>query len=305
MLFPVAEMDLRHLVTLRAIAEEGTFRGAADVLGYSQAAISQQVAALEAAIGTTVFDRPGGPRAVRLTPAGRVLLRHAGEILDRVAEARSEIDLLKSGSGGRLACGTFQSVSVQLLPTIVGRLLRESPALQIRVVEEDENEALLTRLHSGELDVTFLAGPVRDPDVDIIELGLDPFVAVVAAGSIAADQQAYSALGLADLGLIGEHRGTAQQFIEDGLRSVGVTPRYLFRTNDNGAIQAMARNGLGPAVMPKLAVDETDPDVRVLPLDPPIPPRSILLGLPRGPQRTAAADRFAELAVDVGRTRLG
>lgn len=305
MFSPVAEIELRHLAALRAIVEEGTFRGAADVLGYSQAAISQQISALEEALGHAVFDRPGGPRAVRLTPAGRTLVRHAEDILDRVAEARTEIDLLSSGRGGRLACGTFQSVSVQLLPEIVGRLLRESPALQIRVVEEDENEPLLARLRSGELDVAFLAGTVHDPDIDIIELGLDPFVAVVSAASISLDLTAYPTLGLSDIGLIGEHRGTAQAFVEDGLRSVGVQPRYLFRTNDNGAIQAMARTGLGPAVMPHLAVDTGDPGVRVLPLEPPIPPRSILLGLPRGAQRTPAADRFAEIGIEVGRARLG
>jgi len=59
--------EVRHLEALRAVADEGTFRAAADVLGYSQAAISQQIAGLEALVGSPVFDRPGGPKPVVLT----------------------------------------------------------------------------------------------------------------------------------------------------------------------------------------------------------------------------------------------
>ena len=71
-------LDLRHLVTLDAVAAEGTFGRAADRLGYTQSAVSQQIAALEKSVGGAVFDRPGGPKAVRLTPLGEV----AGIITD-------------------------------------------------------------------------------------------------------------------------------------------------------------------------------------------------------------------------------
>ena len=59
MFMPFEQMELRHLRALRAVAEEGSFIGAADILGYSQAAISQQIAGLEAAVGQSLFDRPG------------------------------------------------------------------------------------------------------------------------------------------------------------------------------------------------------------------------------------------------------
>ena len=57
---PFEDLELRHLAALRSVAEEGSFIGAADALGYSQAAISQQIAALERCIGQTVFDRQIG-----------------------------------------------------------------------------------------------------------------------------------------------------------------------------------------------------------------------------------------------------
>lgn len=300
----VAGVEVRHLEALRAVVEEGTFTDAAIRLGYSQAAVSQQIAALETALGHAVFDRPGGPRPVTLTPVGRLCLRHAEVITDRLDQLRADIDALQTGRGGRLACGTFQSVSVELLPTIVGRVLAETPDLQVRVDEAAENEPLMASLIAGDLDVVFLAGPVAEPRIDIINLGDDPFVVVLAADEYSRTLSSYDPALLSAVGVIGENGGSAQAMIEDGLRSVGVSVQYVFRTNDNGAMQAMARSGLAPAIMPLLAVDQTDPGVRVLPLDPPIPPRQIVLGLPQPGLRTPAATRFAQIAVEVGRSRL-
>ena len=82
MLMTFDDVEFRHLRALRAVAEEGSFVGAADILGFSQAAISQQIAGLEKAVGVALFDRPGGPRPVTLTPAGRVLLRHADAVVE-------------------------------------------------------------------------------------------------------------------------------------------------------------------------------------------------------------------------------
>ena len=300
----VTDVEIRHLAALRAVAEEGTFTDAAIRLGYSQAAVSQQIAGLEKALGQAVFDRPGGPRPVTLTPVGRLCLRHAEVIADRLDQLHADIDALQAGLGGRLACGTFQSVSVELLPTIVGRILTQTPDLQVRVDEADENEPLMASLIAGDLDVVFLAGPVVEPRIEIIELGDDPFVAVLAIDDHTRDMKTYDPARLNGVGIIGENGGSAQVMIEDGLRSLGVAVHYVFRTNDNGAMQAMARSGLAPAIMPLLAVDQSDTQVRVLPLAPAIPPRQIVLGLPRQGLRTPAATRFAQIAVEVGRSRL-
>ena len=70
-------LELRHLVALVAVADSGTFSRAAEQLGYTQSAVSQQIAALERVTGTPLFDRPGGPRPVQPTEAGAVLTEHA------------------------------------------------------------------------------------------------------------------------------------------------------------------------------------------------------------------------------------
>ena len=88
------------------------------------------------------------------------------------------------------------------------------------------------------------------------------------------------------------------------MRDAGVTPRYVFRTNDNGAKQAMVRNGMGAAIMPQLAVDLSDPEVLVLPTEPVIPPRSILMAMPPVTRRSPAMERFGQIAREVGAERL-
>src|SRR3954447_25931703 len=100
------ELDLRMLVALRAVAEHRSFGRAAARLGYTQSAISQQIAALERVVGEPVFDRPGGPKPVVLTRAGELLLAHAEVVLDRVREAEADLASYRSGRLGRLAVGT-------------------------------------------------------------------------------------------------------------------------------------------------------------------------------------------------------
>src|SRR5690348_16451037 len=80
-------IELRHFAALQAIAAEGSFGRAAERLGYTQSAISQQLATLERIVGEQLVERPGGPRPVSLTEAGRLLLRHADSLVDRLEAA--------------------------------------------------------------------------------------------------------------------------------------------------------------------------------------------------------------------------
>src|SRR5215203_7038545 len=108
-------VELRHLAALEAVAREGSFGRAAESLGYTQSAISQQIQTLERLVGERLLERPGGPRAVSLTEAGRLLLRHAEAVVARLQAAQADMSALASGEGGRLRIGTFQSVGARVL----------------------------------------------------------------------------------------------------------------------------------------------------------------------------------------------
>src|SRR5688572_23828467 len=97
-----AGLELRHLLALVAVVETGTFSKAAEELGYTQSAVSQQVGTLERIVGTPLFERPGGPRPVRLTVAGGMLLTHARAVLARVSSAAADLRALASGEQGEL-----------------------------------------------------------------------------------------------------------------------------------------------------------------------------------------------------------
>ncbi len=294
-----SDVDLKHLNALKAVAEEGSFGRAAESLGYTQSAVSQQIATLERAIGLTVFDRPGGPRPVELTAAGRLLLRHAQHILEHMAMAGADLDGYRQGNSGSLIVGVYQSVSVKVLPAVAGRMRLERPDVDIRPFEEHDDSQMLERLASGDLDLTFTVAPVRDGRFEVIELCEDPFVLVTPRAGMPPGQPATVA-HLNQTPLIGQQPNDAcQTRIESGLARAGVRPNFVFRSNDNGAVQAMVRAGMGHSVMPLLAVDFNDPDIEVHELDPPIPPRVIALALRAGRSRSPAVEHFVRLAIEV------
>ncbi len=297
------DIDIRQLAALDAVASQGSFGRAAARLGFSQAAISQQIAGLERAAGTRLFDRPGGPRAAVLTPAGRLLVEHARAVLARLDQAERHLVDLASGVGGRLDVGTFQSVSVALLPLVVADLRREAPELDIRLHESDDNDDLLRGLVEDELDVTFMLGPVEDLRLEVSHLCDDPFVVVTPADTCTLDRPTgpTPSIPMARLDgfpIVGASvDDSCQLLIDDGLRARGVVPRYVFRSNDNAAVQAMVSAGMGASVMPLLAVDQDDPTVHIHALDPPLPPREICVAVRRDRTVAPAAVRMVELAV--------
>src|SRR5439155_15063981 len=84
-------VELRHLAALEAVARTRSFGKAARDLGYTQSAVSQQIAQLERSIDQRLVERPGGPRPVDLTDPGRLLLRHADAIVAQLDAARAHI----------------------------------------------------------------------------------------------------------------------------------------------------------------------------------------------------------------------
>jgi len=96
----MSEVELRLVATLAAVADEGSFGRAAARLGYTQSTVSQHIASLEKAVGGAVFDRPGGPKPVRITPLGAVLLDHGRELLRRADVMSDAVERFRAGTAG-------------------------------------------------------------------------------------------------------------------------------------------------------------------------------------------------------------
>ncbi len=299
----VRDLDTRLLLAFRAVVQEGTFGRAASRLGYTQSAVSQQIATLEKVLGAPVFDRRGGPRPVTVTALGAVVLDRTQELLGVLESIVTDVERYNTGDLGRIDVGTIQSISTALLPSILRRLLAERPGLETRLQEHYEEEDLIALVRAGELDLTFLVtGGVAG--LEMVDLLVDPFVVLARATDVGPEPVSVDQLGSGPV--VGQVASTFQDAIERSLREVGCDPDYVFRSADNGVVISMVRAGLGLALLPRLAVlDELDdPRLAVRTLDPPIPARVIRLAWPKGRTLSAAAARFREIAIDVA-TELG
>ena len=175
-------VELRHFAALQALADEGSFGRAAVRLGYTQSAVSQQIATLERIVGERLVERPGGPRPISLTEAGALLLRHAQSIVARMQAAHADLNALRAGEVGTLSVGTFQSAGARLLPEIMRRYRDRWPKVEIRL-DELEDDEIAVAVERGEVDVGFVLLPVGDAPLETTELLRDPHVLIVAAGS--------------------------------------------------------------------------------------------------------------------------
>lgn len=294
---PLRDLDVRHLMALQAVAEERSFGRAAQRLGFTQSAISQQVAALERIVGTPLFDRPGGPRPVELTPAGATLLPHAAAVLERLHQASDDLSALAAGTVGRITIGTFQSMSVAILPEAIRRLREERPGIEVRIMERDEKVELLNDLAAGETDLTFLEDSQPDERMEVVHLFDDPYVVMSPLEAGAAARIDLRSLHGAPM--IGEVHTSCTVRIERCLNELGVVPDYVFRTNDNTALQAMVRAGMGHCVSPLLAVDITDPNILVRASTPTLPSRSLGVAWLSGRTVSPSTERFIEIVGEV------
>lgn len=296
--FPIAhayalgmDLELRHLHALVAVVDEGTFGRAASRLGFTQSSISQQIAALERSVGGSVFDRPGGPRAVRLTALGELVLERGRRVLERADELGDAVQRYRAGAG-RVDIGTFQSVTTVILPTLVTRLHQEHPDCEVRLSEGETEQPRI-----GDLDLLFYDGPVDD-DVESIKLLDDPYVLVARPGEFTSDLVRLVDVGERDV--VAWPLTCDQPRMEHALRLAGARPRVVFRTASNEALLGMVRAGLGIAFLPKLAVTASllDDRLREHPLEP-APVREVYLHLPRRRSPTPLAARATELAQEI------
>jgi molybdate transport repressor ModE-like protein len=295
-------LDLRHLVALKAIADEGSFGKAARRLGYTQSAISQQIAALERIVGLRLVERPGGPRPISLTEAGRILLRHADAIQARLLAAKADMKALEAGDAGRLRVGTFQSVGTRVLPTLLRRFSETHPDVEVVLRESVDEAELLALVERGELDLTFWTLPVPAGPYDGVELLRDPYVLLAPADSpLAALTRPPTLKEISLQPLIGFNRCRAMDQVESQLSASGRTPNVVFRSDNNGTVQGLVGAGVGVSVSPLLTVDEDDPSVVLVDLQGRIPPRVIGLVWHRDRHASPAAEAFVESARSVCR----
>jgi DNA-binding transcriptional LysR family regulator len=292
-------VELRHLAALEAVASEGTFGRAAERLGYTQSAVSQQIATLERIIGERLIDRPGGPRAVSLTAAGALLLRHAEAITARLEAARADMLALQAGETGSLRVATYQSVGARVLPAVMRRFMAEWPGIELELSEPTTDPELYAAVEAGDVDLAFSSLPAPDGPFEVAELLTDPYVLLVPADNLLSRRSSASLADIDGLPLIGASTCASGATVMSALRDAGYEVEYKFQSDDNGTLQGLVAAGFGVALWPLLAVMPGDERVKVLRLEPEVPPRTIGVIWHADRHRTPASLAFVEIAREV------
>ncbi|WP_327317302.1 LysR family transcriptional regulator [Streptomyces sp. NBC_01235] len=308
-------IEARHLRVLRAVAATGSFSAAGRELGCTQPAVSQQMKALEASVGTPLLVRSG--RAMRLTQAGEALVRHAAGILSGLTAAEEEVAAIAGLRAGRVRLVSFPSGSSTLVPTALAALRAAHPGTRVSL-EEAEPPRSVELLREGDCDIALAfryerakgggtgeageAGEGEWDDLVVRPLLTDRLVALVPEGHRLARIGSAESVAIGDLAaepwIAGcpRCRGQLVQVCE----SAGFTPRIDFATDDYPAVVGLVGAGLGVAVLPQLAIDSVRPrGARAMTLEPAVRREIVALTLPdlaQVPAVTATLEQLGRAA---------
>ncbi|MGB9184908.1 MAG: LysR family transcriptional regulator [Solirubrobacteraceae bacterium] len=297
-------LSVPRLQVLCEVVSRGSFSAAAEALSYSQSAVSQAIARLEAETGATLVHRDRG--GVRATAAGATLVAHAETIFASVEAAEVELASVLGARSGRLRVASFPSAGATLMPLAVARFRQAHPDVELTLAE-GEPEQIGPRLRAGEFDLALLFEfpGVRErpgPGLRSVTLLEDPMhVALPVDHPLVAEP----ALSLADLR--DQHwvqTSAASPCARHVVRSclaAGFEPYVAFESDDYETVQGLVAAGVGVALIPRLALTRVHSGILVRALAPQSPTRKVTVATISGPGVAPAARSMIGVLRDVAR----
>jgi DNA-binding transcriptional LysR family regulator len=294
-----------HLGRLRVLSEviaRGSFSGAAEALSYTQSAVSQSIARLEAETGTplVVRDRKG----VRPTAAGATLVEHADAIFAQVEAAEADLDAVLGVRGGRLRVASFPSAGATLMPIAVARFRRSHPDVSLSLAE-GEPEDIGPRVRAGEFDLALLfefPGVRERPGAGLRNVTLleDPMFVALPVEHPLAGRHAITLGDLRDEEWVQTSAASpcARHVVRSCL-AAGFEPLVSFESDDYETVQGLVAAGVGVALIPRLALTRVHPGIVVRELSPRSPARTVVAATMTGPAVAPAAKTMIRVLADV------
>jgi DNA-binding transcriptional LysR family regulator len=293
-------LQLRHVSTFVAIAEEGTLTAAADRLYKTQGAVSHDLKSLESQFGLQLIDRSG--QRIALTPAGAAFLPHARELIRRMNDAELLMRRLKLGEGGVVRVGTLSSLS----RLVLGKLVEYGRADQHRsfTLFSEVRSVLVEWLRDGTLDLA-IAEPGPEPDLEATPLGDDHLRVVLRRDHELAGRESVTPEDLVDRPFVAFTRELgSSQIAMRFFSSIGRYPTPVMELNDAELMKETIRLGFGYGLMPLSSV-AGERDLVAIPPEPHLERRiAVLRSSHRAGSPTATATHdFLATALQLSGTR--
>ncbi|TVQ21193.1 MAG: LysR family transcriptional regulator [Leptolyngbya sp. DLM2.Bin15] len=258
-------MHIYHLQVWLAVVEESSFSAAALKLNTSQAAVSRAIAALEDELGVSLLVR--GRFGARLTPMGDRIMHHARQILDLRGCIDAEVNLQKGLHGGRLRIASFRSAATHLLPPMIARFSQRFPGVEVTLLEVDPS-GVEQELRAGRVDIGLLPLP-RSEDFATWEIARDEYVVLLPqTGAVTPDQLTWEQLSLYSFILYNYAECTSA--VRNYWAEWGQSLKVAYEIKEDSTIVSMVAQGLGAAILPRLAALPIPQDVQVRSLPVPL-----------------------------------
>ena len=296
-------LSVPRLRVLREVAYRGSLSAAAEALSYTQSAVSQQIAALEAEAGMALLDRH--PRGVTLTAAGQTLVGHAESVLAGLQAAEDALEAIAGLRGGRLRIGSFPTAGATLMPQAIASFRAAHAGVELSLAEA-EPEHLLPLLGAGELDLAVLFDfPGEEPpggELALTQLLEDPFRLALPAGHRLAGAARVRLRELAGEPWVQTSRESAcARHVVRCCHAAGFEPEVAFESDDYQTVQGLVAAGVGVALIPRLALSLLRADVVVRDLSPAVPRRRVSAALPAAARLVPAAPAMLGVLAGVAR----
>ncbi len=270
-------LNVGRLRVLKEVATHGSLTGAAEALSFSQPAISNQIAKLEQETGTRLIER--GPRGVRLTGAGELLVRHAESVLSRLDQAQAELEEHLQVRRGRLRLGAFPTAFVDLVARALVTFKAAHPQVDVEL-EEIWVESAFDRLDDGELDLALVfeysLSTVLHEGHPRLHLLDDLMYLVVGRDHRLAHAREVTLEDLRDEPWLEYTQGgPASRVLRHAFYGAGIEPRVVLEIDDLLAIQGLVVAGVGHTFVPGMALPALRPELIVRSLGDQLPTRRI------------------------------
>jgi DNA-binding transcriptional LysR family regulator len=284
-------LNVARLKVLREVAYRGSFSAAAEALSYTQSAISQQIATLEAETGMALLERH--PRGVSLTAAGQMLVGHAEGILAGLEAAEAALSEIAGLRGGRLRVASFPTAGATLMPLAIATFREAYPEVELTLAE-GEPEQIAPRLHAGELDLGLLfefeGESVLGEDMTRVELLEDPmYLALPREHPLAAMERIRLGDLAGDAWVQTSRSSPCALHVVRSCLAAGFEPNVTFESDDYQTVQGLVAAGVGVALIPELALSVVREDIVIRALAPSPPYRQVIAATPAGARLVPAA----------------